>query len=559
MTRIQRSSPLLAVLLVAAASIRLVSSYGTFSQTFDEPAHLACGIEFLDRGVYNYEAQHPPLARVALALGPYFSGVRSIGLPSMWDEGNALLGKGDDYTRILSLARAGILPFFWLASLAVFLWANRVAGRLAALVAVLLFTTTPPVLAHSGLATTDMAITAFLLLALYATVVFAERPSWQASVLLAVAMAGAVLSKFTVFLFYPASAAGVAVMWLLVARPSRKQILWSVRIRARRIAAAAGLAALLIWAGYGFSLNQLSTEENRPHQIVTRVFGTEGALVAAANALVEMPLPGSELVRGIVHAGYHASEGHDSYLLGEYRKTGWIAFFPVVLAVKTPLGLLALFILGVAAMIRDRHRLSWPQQTPLIVFLAILLAVLPSKVNLGVRHILPIYGPMAIVGSLGAVKLLTQARHRYAPAAAGLLLVWHCLSSVMAHPDHLSYFNELAGRNPEEILVESDLDWGQDIRRLGDVLRSLNASEPRIALFTSADLRNQNLPPSRRLQPYEPVSGWVAISLTQLKMMGLKMKHESGRSDGPYDWLERYQPVAMAGRSIRIYHIPESQ
>ncbi|MBX5497296.1 MAG: glycosyl transferase, partial [Bryobacteraceae bacterium] len=119
----------------------------------------ACGIEFLDRGVYNYEAQHPPLARVALALGPYFSGVRSIGLPSMWDEGNALLGKGDDYTRILSLARAGILPFFWLASLAVFLWANRVAGRLAALVAVLLFTTTPPVLAHAGLATTDMAIT----------------------------------------------------------------------------------------------------------------------------------------------------------------------------------------------------------------------------------------------------------------------------------------------------------------------------------------------------------------------------------------------------------------
>jgi len=540
MTRMQRSSPLLAVLLVAAASIRLVSAYGTFSQTFDEPAHLACGIEFLDRGVYNYEAQHPPLARVALALGPYLSGVRSIGLPSMWDEGNALLGKGDDYTRILSLARAGILPFFWLASLAVFLWANRVAGRLAALVAVLLFTTTPPVLAHAGLATTDMAITAFLLLALYATVVFVETPSRKASVLLAVAFAGAVLSKFTVFLFYPASAAGLAATWLLLTRPSRKQILWSVRTRAPQLAAVAGLAALLIWAGYGFSLKQLSTEENRPHQIVTRVFGTEGALVTAANAIVEMPLPGSELVRGIMHAGYHASEGHDSYLLGEYRKTGWIAFFPVVLAVKTPLGLLALFTLGVAVIIRDRHRLSWQQWPPLVVFLAILLAVLPSKVNLGVRHILPIYGPMAIIGSLGAVTLLTQAARRYAPAAAGFLLAWHCLSSVMAHPDHLSYFNELAGSSPEEILVESDLDWGQDIRRLGDVLRSLNASEPRIALFTSADLRNQNLSPNHRLHPYEPVSGWVAISLTELKMKGLKMKQESGRSAGPYDWLERY-------------------
>ena len=104
-----------AVLLVALAVARIVATYRVFNQTFDEPAHIACGIEWLDEAQYRYEHQHPPLARIAVALGPYLAGTRSSGLKSVYEEGNGILYSGDHYFRTLAMARMGILPFFVLA------------------------------------------------------------------------------------------------------------------------------------------------------------------------------------------------------------------------------------------------------------------------------------------------------------------------------------------------------------------------------------------------------------------------------------------------------------
>src|SRR5215471_8748192 len=75
-----------ALLIAAAAIASLVPVYSTLSQTFDEPFHIACGMEWLDRGQYTYEAQHPPLARVADAIGPYLKGLRSHIRETGWDE-----------------------------------------------------------------------------------------------------------------------------------------------------------------------------------------------------------------------------------------------------------------------------------------------------------------------------------------------------------------------------------------------------------------------------------------------------------------------------------------
>src|SRR5947209_14951693 len=76
---LEQRSALLAAALVLLASARIIATYTVFNHTADEPAHVACGMEWLDQGVYRWEAQHPPLARVAAALGPYLLGVRSQG------------------------------------------------------------------------------------------------------------------------------------------------------------------------------------------------------------------------------------------------------------------------------------------------------------------------------------------------------------------------------------------------------------------------------------------------------------------------------------------------
>ncbi len=84
---------LLLVILTVIALGRVAATWGVYSATFDEPAHLAAGMELLDRGVYRYEVMHPPLSRLAIALGPYVDGLRSEGRPGMWREGNAILNQ----------------------------------------------------------------------------------------------------------------------------------------------------------------------------------------------------------------------------------------------------------------------------------------------------------------------------------------------------------------------------------------------------------------------------------------------------------------------------------
>src|ERR1017187_39029 len=120
----------MAALLVAGAialgSLRIVATYIVFNHTVDEPAHIACGMEWLDRGTYKMEDQHPPLARVMAALGPYLSGIRSQGVwdknpgqAGMYSEGQNIYYAGYRYNLTLVLSRLGILPFFWIACLAV--------------------------------------------------------------------------------------------------------------------------------------------------------------------------------------------------------------------------------------------------------------------------------------------------------------------------------------------------------------------------------------------------------------------------------------------------------
>ncbi|NJN00002.1 MAG: hypothetical protein HC800_25245 [Phormidesmis sp. RL_2_1] len=101
----------LIALIIAVGCLRIVSTYSIFWQTWDEPFHIAAGMEWLDQGKYTYETFHPPLSRIMIALGPYLSGLGSVASNSPWQEGQAILHSGGNYERNLTLARLGILPF----------------------------------------------------------------------------------------------------------------------------------------------------------------------------------------------------------------------------------------------------------------------------------------------------------------------------------------------------------------------------------------------------------------------------------------------------------------
>jgi hypothetical protein len=167
----QHALAILLTVMVVIGLLRITSTYDSFWQTWDEPAHIAAGMELVDKKQFTYEPFHPPLARIMSAIGPYLSGIRSSGHASIWDEGHAILNANNAYGRNLTLSRLGMLPFFIAASCIVALWAKLyggVIGAATALFAVALFSTLPPILAHSGFSALDMACAATVNAALFA-------------------------------------------------------------------------------------------------------------------------------------------------------------------------------------------------------------------------------------------------------------------------------------------------------------------------------------------------------------------------------------------------------
>ncbi len=532
-------------LLTALGVARIVSTYRGIAQTSDEAPNIACGMQWLDRGEYTYGPFHPPLARIAMAIGPYLYGARSQGTPERWGEGNAVLNSAKRPMKALAMARLGILPFFILACSVVWFWARRLLGDWGALAPLFLFTNLPPVLGHAGVATSDMAVASGVSGAVFAWVVWLERPDLRRSVLLGLACAAALLAKFSSVLLVP-------LCFVVLAALSYRRM--AAQRRARMALVAALVAFVAVWSAYRFSWGHMKEH-------VAEDAAAQGGIwrkvpPGLLHALETAPLPAPEILDGMWQVQNHVEGGHAAYLMGRNSDRGWWYFFPVALGVKTPLGFLLLAAAGVFALLKERWRkFDWRWWAPPVAAAVILAACIPSTLNIGVRYVMPLYPMLAIVAGAGAVFLLKRRSAAWKIVAAGLML-WTAVSSAAAHPDYLAYFNELAGSRPERILVDSDLDWGQDMRLLARELKQRNVKSLYMRCLYTGDDRLLDLPAWEALEPYRPVKGWVAVSFTMLKTYGWVAAREQGRTDNAFAWLERYQPVTRVGKSILLYYIP---
>jgi hypothetical protein len=521
-----RRAALFASLFVAVAVARVIATYPHFSQTFDEPVHVAMGMEWLDRGTYTLEVQHPPLARIFDAIALRAAGEHYPPGPIVLTDpgapvrkGNAIFGGPDDYQRNLTLARIGVLPFLLLAAFVVFHWTRAIAGDECAVAAVALLTLLPPILGHAGLATTDMAIAATLPAAIYALVRCLALPSAGRVALFAVALGAAVLSKFSALPFL----AVIGVVVLIQSRPDRRTV--------ARAAMAIPLALLFVWATYRFSIWPAPLYGFAPKDLLAMLSDAKAPPDRALFFLLShFRIPAPELFAGLAHLGEHTMFGHPSYLLGRIHAQGVWYYFPVVIAVKTPIAFLILAVLGIRKA-----------TVPAMSAAAIVLVSMAARINLGVRHVLPIYPLLAIGAGIALIDLWQRRR-----AIAGILGAWLVVGSLLAHPDYFANFNELAGGHPERIVVDSDLDWGQDLPRLREVVVEQKIDRLWIAYFGTTDLSRYPIAPAiRRLPPRTPVHGWIAISKTALK--GVYGSAED------YAWLDQETPVQEIGRSMLLY------
>ncbi|MBN1249575.1 MAG: phospholipid carrier-dependent glycosyltransferase [Anaerolineae bacterium] len=547
------------------------------SITFDEGPHLAIGYATLRTGDLRLQPVHihPPLANV-LAASPLLlqddlpdpttvDGWRINSLSAITD---AVVWQ---YPRPERIATAGRVPILLLGILLCALtnrWATDLGGRTAGLLALGLCALDPNLIAHGGLVTTDTAAASLSVATLYTLyragtgnqrtgASGSPRVSRRLLVLTGVLLGLAQLVKVSALMLVP-------VTGLLVV-----MIAW-LRERSLRGALASGTrygliilltASLTLWAGYGFEVAEVPQWSLR--------------------------LPAATHFRIFLSLQEHYDLGHPAFALGQVSDHGWWWYFPAAFALKTPLPTLLLLsaatVAGmshVASVVRRWRRRSelvgsegpmGPSARRIVVLATVglfpaLYAVssLFSTVDIGYRHLLPVL-PFLYVGAAGALvraPLHKRPAATAAPIAAVALYAWLATGTISVAPHQLTFFNALAGGAPNgyRYLVDSNLDWGQNLWDLAEWMQAGGKDHVYYAHYSPADpkvygVNASFLPPDPKavpFAPWRPAPGAYAMGATVLQ-------GPYAPDINTYAWFRSREPVAKLGNALFVYEVPETQ
>ena len=462
--------PAVAAILAVVGVLEVRSAKGE-TQTWDEGIHIVAGYSYLKFGDYSWNPEHPPLAKMVsalplLAMGltahPYGADGKR---PDQVQYGIDFLYKNRrDADTILLATRSANILLTLLFAFAVAWWTRRRYGPAAGLAAAALCAFDPNLIAHGRYVTTDFPVTAFFFFACVLWVEYLEKATLRRLLAAAVVIGLALITKFSAVLLIPSLLILYAACW--IRRPKEFPI--------RRAAIAGGtvfvtvvlMVAVIYWPEtvrcWRTQVPQLST-------LVVRGNPAGEILFYVARKL---HLPAHAYLTGLNAVVDHNAGGHASYLLGMRSDTGWWYYFPVVFAVKSTMAALAATMLLLAAALwQGWGKLQLAKISPMTLGLALppllyFVFSMTSGINIGMRHILPVY-PFLYVGA--AAWLTTRTNRRRAAYVLAALVALQIGECARITPDYLAFFNELAGgpgRGPE-YLVDSNIDWGQDVKKLG--------------------------------------------------------------------------------------------
>jgi len=540
------------------------------SATFDEGTHLPAGYTHLVLGDHRLNPEQPPLVKVLaaaplLAVRPVMkTDDRAWAESRQWEFGRRFLYRWNDADRLLFLGRLPIVGLAACLLVVVFIEARRRFGPGAAGASLGLAALSPDVLAHGTLVTTDLAFALFFFVSVAAFARVLERATPARLAAASLSTGAAFATKFSAPVLIP-----VLVLGGLLATLGGAPIETALRgpagpaggigPRLRRLGfllAVVAVATLgVVWASYGFRA----------------ALSPDPSVRAALRAPLEAPATGL-LIRAVARAGNAGllpedyargflfvltnSEARRAFLLGQLSDSGFPHYFLATFLFKTPVPLLLLTVLALVRMPRLGRRDAAFVWLPVLVYLA---STSARGLQIGHRHLLPIYPFLFVAAGEAAVCLWSWRR----PAGLGLALLlggWYAGGTLRNHPHHLAYFNEIAGgpANGWRVLVDSNLDWGQDLKRLAAWMRERGVSRIKLSYFGSADpswygidaeaLPGYTAPHAPRITREIRVGDLVAVSATNLQGVYLEAEDRALLAR-----LRPLEPVGRAGWSIRIY------
>ena len=454
---------ILATALLALYWWMATSVSDTITTTGDEIAHLTAGYSYWKTDDYRLQPENGNLPQRWAAIPLLHR--KDITFPTLdqkawiisdvWDMGFQWFFEcGNDLASMLREGRRMIALFGVATGFLVFFWARRLHGEKGAVLGVFLFAFCPTMLANGALVTSDITATCMFVAAVTAFWAMAHRLSPWRIVVFGLMLGLLCVAKFSA----PVVAPICALLWLVrIAGSETLEASWPfgtvVTGRARvAMALVAGtlaacvLAIVVIWASYGFKYPMFRHfEPNRVRSLVgwDVLEDQGGPTVTALRFAREHHLLPESYIYGFAHS-YRFSHYRKSFLNGEYKSTGWVSFFPYTTAVKTPLALFGLIALAVLYSLSQRtgeeRRRRLYEWSPLLILAAVYSAfMLSSGLNIGHRHIMPVY-PVLFVLAAGAAAWIGRPP-RWATALVAALAVWFAGESIWIRPHYLAYFN----------------------------------------------------------------------------------------------------------------------
>lgn len=537
-----------AILSLVAFGLILSASWND-SPCFDEPEHITAGFTYIRHGIFFINPFHPPLVKdlaglaVQLTLRPKPLSGWGQRDPNLCEE-ELFLNQPDPQT-LVRVARAPIIALStgFVALFFLTLWESR--GYASALCSTLLLILSPTFLAHAGFVHNDVAAAGFVFLSLWLLRSYLNQPPDLRLLLAFALVAGAAqVVKFSCLVLYP--------VYLLAITLEKDR--WQ---RWKHVPLTLLMGLIIINATYGVHrIGRQYPLVYRDHIFQDRNTPVQRALDAANRSSTFRPL--SWYATGVLAQGKHVRTGHPTPTLmgGKFYPRGHWLYFPKLILLKIPLGLLALLLLGFWGL----KELDRELRLYLLFGGVYLLVALASSLNLGIRHLLPIFpGILAVAGS-GLSAAWTRSWFKGATVAAFLSLA---LSTGLAYPNFLPYFNLLSG--DRIFTVDSNYDWGTDLYRLQERAHSQHWRPLHLYYFGSQPVARAYLREGGLIMDLEnlPKSGYVAASaslyLPLVHWLELELPPEQRERQAYYRrWVESLREVEKVG-TIQVFSIGEQR
>ena len=532
-----------------------------------------------------------------------------------WDFGRAFLFQsGNNADTILRLARIAPVLIMLLLGWFVFRWTRERAGVAAGFFALLFYVSSPVVLAHGRFVTTDVPAAVGVFIATYFFLRYLQAPNPRNLLLAGVVFGFAQLTKFSAVLLVPYFGV-LALLWGIlqtlrargegVSERSPDSPPSLVRSLTRYLGGTVlvGLiGTFVIYIVYIFHLvgypveRQLRDTEHIlssfPNQTIAR------AIVHMAGITALRPI--AQYLLGLAMVVQRATGGNTTFFLGEVSAAGWRSYFPIVYLIKMPLAFHFFTLIAVVSGIKtfstalraNMYRVGIGMRSVLpfltqllrtrfsefaMVFFIVLYwyTSLTSNLNIGVRHLLPTFPFLFVLVAMGIRSFLRNPRFfvRGASLSAvsrlaqrwvfvSILFTWLIIAGLLAPwPSYLSSFNEIAASRGgrENWAVDSNLDWGQDLKRLARFVETRDIDRISVDYFGWT-------PPEYYIKSAEVVpwsvdqgqpEGWFAVSATYRQQACAQPAKGFDRDTTGYCFLKLFEPETTIGGSIYVYNLPE--